>query len=88
MKLWIVGKVLNPDMEGCDIWEFCAVFDTQAKAVAACWEHYVDTPLTFTEVESVRASLHNHLLPKQWSTGNWQKYADDYDRRMAADLDV
>jgi len=35
MKLWIVGKILNPDT-GCDIWEFCGVFDTEEKAVAIC----------------------------------------------------
>ena len=35
MKLWVVGKVLNPDM-GCDIWEFCGVFDTAKKAEAIC----------------------------------------------------
>ena len=35
MKLWIVGKVLNPDM-GRDIWEFCGVFDKEEKAEAAC----------------------------------------------------
>ena len=35
MKLWIVGKVLNPS-EGGDRWEFGGVFNTEKKAVAAC----------------------------------------------------
>lgn len=33
MKLWVVGHVLNDD--GTE-WTFCGVFDTEAKAVAAC----------------------------------------------------
>jgi len=37
MKLWIVGKVLNPE-EGGDRWEFAGVFDDEKKAVAACKE--------------------------------------------------
>ncbi len=42
MKLWVVGEVKNPDM-GCDIWEFCGVFDTEKKAIAACTsgDHFI-----------------------------------------------
>lgn len=45
MKLWVVGKVLNPDT-GCDIWEFRGVFDTVKKAEAACrTENYFVGPV-------------------------------------------
>lgn len=45
MKLWVVGKIMNPDT-GCDIWEFCGVFDTEKKAIEVCkTENYFVGPV-------------------------------------------
>jgi len=50
MKLWAVGKVLNPDT-GNDIWEFCGVFDTAKKAEAVCrTEDYFVGPINLNFV--------------------------------------
>lgn len=49
MKLWIVGKTLNPD-ESEDRWEFFGVFDSEEKAVKACKDaNYFVGPVELNE---------------------------------------
>jgi len=50
MKLWVTGKVLNPN-EGSDKWEFVGVFDTAKKAEAACKdENYFIGPIELNDM--------------------------------------
>ena len=49
MKLYVVGKVLNPD-ECEDKWEFFGVFDSEEKAVKACKDaNYFVGPVELNE---------------------------------------
>jgi len=55
-----------------------------ANQVAACWNHYSDRPLTSDKQVEIEQAL-DKLLPNKISTKHWQQYADEYNRRVAAE---
>ena len=54
-----------------------------ATAVAGCWGHYSDHPLSQDAIGRIADVLSNEL-PESISTTEWQKYSDEYDREKEA----
>jgi len=48
-----------------------------ATAVAACWNHYSDIPLTKEVIDNITYHLTDYL-PRVVSTDRWQEYANEY----------
>lgn len=55
-------------------------------AVASCWNYYNDNDrrLDDTTMAEIKAVLSQNL-PSTVKTGDWQKYADEYDKRIKAE---
>lgn len=50
MRLWLCGNFICSADEIRAVWEFAGIFDTEAKAVAACEDsHYFVAPVTLNE---------------------------------------
>ena len=57
-----------------------------ATAAAGCWNHYSDNRLSQEAVDRIAEVLSTEL-PESISTTEWQKYADDYQKRMENEED-
>jgi hypothetical protein len=54
-----------------------------ANAVAACFNHYSDTPLDPETVAEIKTLLDNNL-PQRVTTEHWQQYADQHEAEVRA----
>lgn len=55
-----------------------------ANMVAACWNHYVDEPISAGTVENIQSKLMD-LIPGELSTARWSEYATQKEKEYAAD---
>ncbi len=53
-----------------------------AAAVAACWNHYVDSNIEPDAVDKIKVLL-DQTLPRLISTKQWNAYAKAYNKRVA-----
>lgn len=52
-----------------------------ANAVASCWNHYNNTPMSPGVLNRIRVAL-NPVLPGEVQTSKWEQYASEYDKRV------